>query len=350
MLQGRDRQIQGLSQALGWLNGEWAIPTFIALPELRNAQMGKFPESDLVEAAMAAGLPPSAMVVVESFFAERPAEVLRRLFAFMEDHPELPALCLIAEDSALVRACLRGDGSPAEPGEGDPDAVGAVDSFVAVVLGRKERVRAMRELLRVNEGSYEAMTPFWDREDAKRNAVPFSPTEFLPRPWSGALLEAFTGLQELGHVHRPESVTLVGEGGALGPASQTSAFSEAWKGLMERRSHSEPLARLFYDHGPVGQGRRMAPMERALHELEPDWDTFEQGINLNRSFGDLGANAPYVGLALGVMASASGGSMCACVDLRCEDSASLLMVTGAPARVQGGAEELLSPGPLDGAA
>lgn len=337
MRQARERQVEALGRVLGWINKEWSIPTFIALPELLNAQMADLPESNLVEAAMHAGLPADALNVVESFFAQSPAEVVGNVFDFMERNPEVPAVCLIAEDSASLRDCLRPDGAPSELRDGPRRPGEPVGSIVAMVLGRRERVDSMRELVRVGDSSYEAMTPFWDREDAKRASAPFVATSWLPRPWSRGLLERFDHLRVLGSLHRPESVSLIGEDGALGPASQASAFVEGWKNLMERRHRAEPLANLLYEHGPVVWGRRLSPMDRAFQEVEPDWDTFEQGINLHRYLGDLGGNAPYVGLAMGVVASFREGGMSICVDLRRDECASLLMVTEPPER--GGEDE-----------
>lgn len=342
----REREAETLGRALGWINEEWTIPTFVAGPMLQNPQMAGLLESNLAEALAHAGVKGRAMKVVESFQGKRPTAILQSIFDFMERHIEVPAVLLVTEDGPSLRNALRHEDSPEVVHDGPRRQEDVTESVVAFVFGRKERVEPMQKAVPGDSSGYGALTPFWEKQQVGRTSSGiFNPTSWMPKAWSKSLMSNVSGLVVLGQLHRPQPVSFLGSNGILGPGSQASAFAEGWQTLQESRTNEEPLTHLLYNHGAVEQGRRLAPLNRTLATFEPDWDVIDQGINLHRHLGNTGVNAPFLGLALGVIASFREGGLSVSVDLGQDDHADLLMITEPAER----GEATDGPDPLDAA-
>jgi hypothetical protein len=110
------------------------------------------------------------------------------------------------------------------------------------------------------------------------------------------------------------------------PSERQAAFAAGWKAALGTLPDGLQPARVLYDHGPANQGGRLAPLDLALHHVGPELDLNEDGINLHRCLGDLGADAAFVNVALGVYASHRRNDVSACVSLRRKDGAMILMV------------------------
>lgn len=330
----RERESEVLEQVLEWLSDEWPIPTFLAGPTLGNPRMMALLESNLMEALDYGEVVGRRLHVVESLHDGTPDALLQKVFDFLEQQPEVPAVLLVAEDGAALRNGLRGEDSLELLYEGPRPGDALTESVVALVLGRKDRIEPMRALIRGDASGADALKPFWEKEQLSRSTGAFRTSEWLPGAWSEALLEAYAKLPVLGRLHRPQFVHFPGKGEASRAESLRQAWQEALVGLDEGGRHEH----LFYDFGPVTQGRRLAPLSRAMVVLAPDFDVFDQGINLHRRLGDTGAASPFLGTALAAMASHREQGVSASVFLRREEGASLVMVS--PPREQAVEEPL----------
>jgi len=320
------RRAQALEQALSWLTEEWAIPTFIAGPVLANPKMADLLEGNLGDALKCAGVPEQSLKVVTVLHDEVPERVLCAIFEFLENHVEVPAVVLLAEDGLALRDCRRPEGfqpllqsGPHHPGD-------LVGSMVAMVLGRRDRLDPMRRMVHRDSSPDEVLKPFWEEEQLRGSARDFVATTWVPQGWPKELLGRFSALPVLGHLHRPQLVTFQ----VHGEATRVKAFQEKWQILMEGRANEEKLSHLIYDFGAPEQGGRLTPLNRALGDFDPDWDALAKGVNLHRDLGDVGTNGAFLGLSLAVMAVQREGGMGVSVNLRQEGQASLCMVTEAP--------------------
>lgn len=319
----RERETEVLDRALGWLTAEWAIPTFLAGPALHNPQMRDVLESNLTE-ALGYGEPPGRRLkVVASIHDETPDLLLQRVFDFMDKYNEVPAVLLVAEDGLALRECLRAGDSPELLREGPRPQDAIIESVVAILLGRKDRLAAMRAFTQSDSAGEDALKPFWERDLAARSASAFTTSEWLPGAWSKALLEGFSKLPVIGLLHRPQFMHFQGQG----DASRADSLKEAWETALESLEEGGKNKHLFYDFGAVTQGTRLRPLARAMVALDPDFDVFDQGVNLHRRIGDTGAACPYLGMALAAMASFRERGVSTSVFLRREEGASLFMIS-----------------------
>jgi hypothetical protein len=284
-------------------------------------------ESNLGEALTHAGLPGTSMKVVETIHDSSPETVFQTVFDFMERNATVPAVLLVAEDGVVLQDYLRSEDSYPELRDGPKRPEDITESAVAFVLGCKERVDAMWNSVPRETGGKDAMKPFWEKDHSRRSAGVFAPSTWVPYEWSRTLLDRFSKLTVLGHLHRPHYISFQGEGGFMGQGAKTTAFSEGWQAMLDTRENEEKLTHLFFEYGSVEHGRRLSPLCRTLQSFEPDWDAFDQGIGIHSRLGDTGSNAPFLALALGVIASFREGGMSVCAHLRREDRASLLMIT-----------------------
>ncbi|WP_158412953.1 type VI lipase adapter Tla3 domain-containing protein [Holophaga foetida] len=330
-----EREAEILQAALGWMTDEWSIPTFIAGPPLSNPKMASLLESNLADAVTQAGLPGKPLNIVECFHDETPDQVMEALFEFFENNAEVPAVLLLAEDGLVLRDCLRAEGAQTLLQEGSRSPQDVVWSMVALVLGRRDRLDPMRRLVPQEAAPDSVFKPFWEKEQPRRSAKSFEPTSWVPQVWSKRLLDSFSKMPVMGHLHRPQFVTYE----TIGEASRAKAFQEKWNELMDGRANEEDLAHLFFDYGAPEQGRRLTPLSRSLGDFDPDWDACDQGVNLHRSLGDAGSNGAFLGLALAVIAAQEEGGMGVSVNLRQEGKASLFMVTESMGKPSSGSEQ-----------
>jgi hypothetical protein len=260
---------------------------------------------------------------VEALHTETPDLLLQRVFDFMEQHSEVPVVLLVAEDGMALRDCLRDDEAPELLYEGPRREDAATETVVAILLGRKDRVAAMRAFIQADATGEDVLKPYWEKDLEARSAGAFTTSEWLPGAWSKPLLEAFSQLPAIGHLHRPQFAHFQGPG----EASKVEALKEAWQAAQESLAAVGKNQHLFYDFGAVTQGRRLAPLSRMMVALDPDCDVFDQGINLHRRLGETGAASPFLGLALAAMASHREPGISTSVFLRREEGASLFRIS-----------------------
>jgi len=321
----RERESEVLENILGWLNDEWAIPAFLVGPSLHNPQMMAVIESNLAEALDYGEIQGRRFRVVESIHDESPDFLMQKIFDFMERNPEIPAVLLVAEDGQAVRHYLRSEDEPELLYDGPRPPDGITETVVGILLGRKDRIEAMRSFTRTDPTGADPMTPYWEK-DPKRGKGEFRTTEWLPTAWSRTLIEQFSDLTVLGRLHRPQYAVFQGES----PASRATSMKHAWNAALESLENPGRNQHLIYDYGDVDFGRRIVPLTRAMAGLDPEFDVIEQGTNVHRCLGDTGAATPFLGLALAVMASSQEKCLSTSVFLRREDGASLFLISPAP--------------------
>lgn len=326
----REREAEVLEPVLGWLNEEWAIPTFLAGPAPENPMMSPLLESNLVEALETLEIAGRRLRVIECAFGDDTDRILQTVFDFMDRNPEVPAVLLVAEDGPVLRHGLRSEESMDLLGDGPRREDERSEAVVAILLGRKERLAAMKAFVGVDVRDDDVMTPYWEKEHPSRSAGAFTTTELVPSAWSSGLIEAFQALPVLGQLHRPQCAEF-SEG--MGDGSRAGVFKAAWSEAMMNLGEGGKPGVVLYDVGPVTNGRKLVPLSRGVRELDPDFDAFDMGINLHRQLGDAGAAAPILGLALAAIAAHREGQPAASVFLRRDDGASLLLVR--PAKESG---------------
>ncbi len=319
----RQRESEALEEVLDWLNEEWAIPTFLVGPALENPHMLPLLESNLREALDLGGCPGRRFHLVDCLHGEDTDRILQTVFDFMDRHAEVPAVLVVAEDGVVLRHGLRSEDAPDLLSDGPRRDDEAPETVVAVLLGRKDRLASMKAYLGGSVADEDVMKPYWEKDQLARSAGAFTTTELLPSAWSQELIEAFSNLPVLGHLHRPQFVHFQA---GMGDGSRADAFKAAWLKAMENLGEGGKPAQVFYDVGAVTQGRKLVPLSRGVREIDPDFDAFDMGINLHRRLGDAGAASPLLGLALAATASYREGQASASVFLRREDGASLLLV------------------------
>lgn len=320
----REREAEALEPVLGWLNEEWAIPTFLAGPVPENPVMLPLLESNLSEALETLGIAGRRLRVIECLFGDDTDRILQTVFDFMDRNPEVPALLLVAEDGSVLRHGLRSEGSMDLLVDGPRREDERSEAVVAILLGRKERLVAMKAFVGVDVRDDDVLTPYWEKEQLSRSAGAFTATELVPSAWSSGLIEAFQALPVLGQLHRPQYAEFL-EG--MGDGSRAGVFRAAWSEAMMNLGAGAKPGAVLYDVGPVTNGRKLVPLSRGVRELDPDFDAFDMGINLHRRLGDVGSAAPILGLALATLAAHREGQPAVSVFLRRDDGASLLLVS-----------------------
>jgi len=172
---------------------------------------------------------------------------------------------------------------------------------------------------------YDNLRPFWEQQGGR--PVAFKPSRFVKRPWCKEQLAQFDMLPILARLHRPQTAQFMKDGKPLGPKARNQAFLGAWEKALATLPKGQEPVRVIYDCGPKGDAR-IALLTLALHTAGPDLDVSgKDGLNITRRLGDTGANAPYVALALGILATQKQDDITAVVNLRREDRATVMMVS-----------------------
>jgi hypothetical protein len=200
---------------------------------------------------------------------ERPDQLLERIFAFFDTHPDLPYVVLLADDSSATRDSFLAPGSSPliKDGYYIPEMP---DSTAVFVLARRERVEPLRpyawddpnndylqENLRrmyyklkatvptpeklantekfhggrlptvaewLTAAASFAKRPVFDKKESDISLAAFrrwlndppkdwKPTPWFPVPWNRNQMEAFDNLPSLGYIHRPVFVKFEDEHG-----------------------------------------------------------------------------------------------------------------------------------------
>ncbi len=335
-----------LEHALSWFVEGWPIPVFLAGPPMHKtnkatkvtapyliAPRRKIYGDDsnnrwinrLKGAWQTGGLHYTEFLAMETLYEDAPEEVFEHVFAFMDAHPEVPAVLLFVHDGGLDRDVNSMEGTPWITDDGYRKPGEMTESFTALLLARHDRVEVMRGHASNGGQHSDSLVPFWDKH---KPAESFHTSNFLPNPWTKEQFKQFDQLPVLGRLHRPQTVPFVKDGKLLGDKAKVEAFTQGWQGALESLPGGMKPSRVIFDCGP-GQAVRMSPLVVTLHSVEPHLDVHKpsEGVDLTGRLGDTGAGAFFAGTAVGVIASHRHNDISAVVSFRKQDGATIILVS-----------------------
>lgn len=250
----------------------WGVPTFAAMapvPDPTRQPSDIRPVAGLPGGAETTGMAWHLFVVGPWKLAERPDDLLTQVFAFFDEHPDVPYVVVSSEDSADSRDYDQPFGTPPQLRDGHyvPEMPDAASVFV---LARRERVEPIRpyvwndrenHYLQHNLRKYYydlmdkvptpekladpkkfnmprqptvaewlpaaaefAKNPVYVEKDDSKLFAPvrrwvsgppsgWTPTPWFPIPWNRDQMETFDRMPSLGFIHRPVFVKFEDEHG-----------------------------------------------------------------------------------------------------------------------------------------
>jgi hypothetical protein len=324
--------------------------------------------------------------------AERPDRLLEQVFAFFDEHPDVPFVVVAADESYSYRQQSLPPDSPSLVTDGYyvpkmPDAA------AVFVLARRERVEPVRPYVwrdpdnkflqwefrqmyyrltetvptqaKYGDGTSIARQPTvteWlqaaatfaknpefhpeghsiFRGDVKpyENRPPrtWKPTPWFPFPWTTEQLEAFDNLPTLGYLHRPIFVPFRDADG--NPVKRRerqqvlmAGLQQALQTLPDAERNKGP-ARIIA--GTNNNKDQLIMLTSMLHQYEHeggpaiDISKTAQFIDTDRRLGNTGAATFFMQMGLGVMGSYRDGGVSAAINLRDPDEASIVFISPAP--------------------
>jgi hypothetical protein len=296
---------------------------------------------------MPAGMHTHQIASLGSYFLNDPEDILERAFQFFEINPEVPALLLLVSDGDRMRA-MTGDMSR-EPywGEGPRRFDAMTESFVVLVLARRERVdqnlRPFAWPSNAHSGAEynaerDAQAKLMQNKTAKNSA--FKPSKFLPFPWSDMQIREFDQLPTIAVLHRPIRVTYRNDKDGkptfdpkqkarlMSPRQKKEAFQAGFDTALHEIPGNRP-ARVFYDTGGGASNKHVVPLSLAVENIHPEFDLFDphEGYEINLRIGNTGAASPFVQWALASMATFQKKDASITVNLRQQEEATITVVT-----------------------
>ena len=334
-------------------NGAKSLPLYFGTPSFYACSSDTDPErpsspvdpvGGLIGGATSSGMGMTLFIIADWEEAERPDRLLEKVFAFFDEHPDIPYVVLAASDGMYFRNMYRPKGT--EPLIKDGHYVPEMpDASALFVLARRERVEVVRpfvfadfdespaqismeELNSQGFGrrlflAYNALeksvphhkdslgrnpiVPEWlaatktfaQREDIypktvsllhrsrKGPSTDFKPTPWFPLPFNTDQLTMLDKLPTLGYLHRPVFVKTVDEHGkplerrAERAAALAAGWQQALLTLPEAERKTAP-ARVITAVGKTGP--QATEQTIALHSMLGGWT--EQGgpqLDINKT-------------------------------------------------------------------
>ena len=329
--------------AMDWLIEKWPIPRFIF-----NAEIPEKPDTPADVGTISTGgaaRPWHRYAWAGGQYGEWPTGSLAQIFNFFDANADIPLSFLYGDDNITDRNFLLPDNAdPLIPSRTyTHTAHHRTDTYVALALGRKERVDWLRPYAtKAREGArssssgliegrdedftagewYEpdwaaptpdsAMLPFWDKPQAK----PFVPTKWIPKPWRTGQLHQIDALPVLGYIHRPVRVSyLLPDGKPMPRRAREAAFLAGWQAALATLPDGHKPGLLFHNLGPSemdasphnpkreSDAMWIVPLQLALTASGTNIDIMREAYNLPRMLGEMGAATPMASIAIAVMAS-----------------------------------------------
>jgi protein-tyrosine-phosphatase len=338
------RSGNSLEHALSWFIRDWPIPAFLAGPAMHRSNKPTSLSAPYVVgfhaprqetenrwvnclegALQSGGLHKTTLVAVETLYEDSPDEVFDHAFAFMDAHPEVPAVLVFVRDGSYDRDANSKEGTPYITSDGYRQPGEMTESFTALLLARRDRVEAMRGHATSDDQHSDSLTPFWAKHKATGG---FHPSEFMSKPWTQEQFKQFDQLPVLGRLHRPQAVPFTKDGKPLSDHAKGEAFALGWRAALETLPEGAKPSRMIYDCGP-GKAARISSLANTLNTVDSHLDIHKPGesLDLTKRLGDTGADSFFVGTALGVIASHRHNGVTAVVSFRNPESATIIMVT-----------------------
>ncbi|AJQ88608.1 hypothetical protein BE73_17305 [Xanthomonas oryzae pv. oryzicola] len=307
---------------------------------------------------------------------------LERLFQFFDQHPDVPEVLLVSNDSEADRYGWESPGMPKQP-EGVHVPI-MPDSMAALLVTRSDRVdRLVRPYaVYVDDGINKDDTQydiiklwnfFWDKSDSQEegsfdayyrklaaekhyasdyppgtmkadwwiaqlpelwkqisNKGPgeFKPSPYLPVRWARWQVQQFDESPLLGYLHRPVHVPLTDEQGKpLKRAGQVEALRKGWAQAVSALPEDAKPTRVFYDTSLDREW--VIPLTQALHGNAEgiELDDKHEGYDIGRRLGNTGVSSALVQIALGIVSGYDDGRTSATVNLTPDGYAGIVMVS-----------------------
>ncbi|QBG99089.1 DUF2875 domain-containing protein [Xanthomonas oryzae] len=307
---------------------------------------------------------------------------LERLFQFFDDHPDVPEVLLVSNDSEADRYGWKSPGMPERPAGVHVPLL--PNSMAALLVARSDRVdRLMRPYaVDVDDGINKDDTQydiiklwnfFWDKSDSQEegsfdayyrklaaekhyasdyppgtmkadwwiaqlpelwkqisNKGPgeFKPSPYLPVRWARWQVQQFDESPLLGYLHRPVHVPLTDEQGKpLKRAGQVEALRKGWAQAVSALPEDAKPTRVFYDTSLDREW--VIPLTQALHGNAEgiELDDKHEGYDIGRRLGNTGVSSALVQIALGIVSGYDDGRTSATVNLTPDGYAGIVMVS-----------------------
>jgi hypothetical protein len=333
----------------------WSIPSLSVWPYCNDpVEPGFLPgetnyaffDKRINSLLMPAGMHTHKIASLGSFFSNEPEDVLERAFQFFDGNPQVPALLVMVSDGDLTRGSVS-DNSRKKFLQDGPRLPGSMtESFVTLVLARRERVDALRPFAwHSTAGSGEEYNNERDHraklmQSNTGKGPEFKPSTYLPFPWSDMQIQQFDALPTIAVLHRPIRVTYRKDKDGkptfdpkqheklMAPQPRQAAFKTGFDEALKEIPGGEP-ARVFYDAGDAPANTNFVPLTLAVHHSLPNFDLFEphEGYDIFRRIGNTGAASPFVQWALGSMASFQNKDASIAVNLRKKEEATITVIT-----------------------
>jgi hypothetical protein len=319
---------------------QWPIPSLSIWPtvygeeEKPDTSLGgkstfDFYNDRINDLRMPAGMHHHKIFSLGAYFDNNPEDILERAFRFFDLNPEVPVLLLFVSDGEVSRANT-GDRSRAKYMEGPRKPDSMPETFVTLLLARRDRVDAMRAF---------AGTP----ETALHKAGPpkpgFKASKFLPGPWNAEQFKQFDSLPTIAVIQRPIRITYRKDKDGkptFDPKQQKSlmpqqrrqaAFKDAFAAALKEVPGGHPT-RIFYDAGGPATGANVIPLSLAVHDALPDLEFGkpDEFYDISERIGDISAASPFVQWALGAMTSFEKKDASVTVNMRQAEEATITVI------------------------
>jgi len=172
----------------------------------------------------------------------------------------------------------------------------------------------------------------------------FTPSKFIPAPWTVEQLKQFYAIQPIAEIRRPLRISYRKDKDGkqtFDPSSQTGTMHAKEKedavktrlGTLLSGVNAASIGRIFYDTNGPENGANIVSLSLAIGDALPDMDLFnpKQGYDISRRIGDTGATSPFVQWILAAMASAENKDVSVTANLRQKDEMTLTAIH--PARI-----------------
>ncbi|MBR8040997.1 DUF2875 family protein [Burkholderia cenocepacia] len=349
----------------------WPIPVIVLGPP-RNVTD---PHADRMathinSADNGAGIGNTLYIRLDEIHGEHGDTAVARLFDFFDQHPDLPAVVVLAEDGLVTRGYMRTPhGDYLDKSNANGNFVPQYpDSLVAMLVTRKDRVdRTIRPYVvdapeaidktktqfdviklwnyfwaqqksypRPAPGVYEMSWDYWHaklpefwKTAALKMPDGFKPNPWVPIPWTTWQLKEYDKWPVLANLHRPVRIDLSnGHGAPLKKGERIEKIRVGWQQAVGTLAPGEQPGRMFYDTGT--STANLALLVQSLHDNPQhiDIDDPKDAFDMQRRIGgDTGTSSIWVQSALALMMGYGDGKTSALINLRDPLHATIVMLT-----------------------
>ncbi|WP_176167837.1 MULTISPECIES: DUF2875 family protein [Rhodanobacteraceae] len=346
---------------------DWPIPALAAQPPTPTSAKTSAGE-EIGSSLQGASLVYTYAIWIDDLNGEDASPLVDKLFAFFDEHPEVPQVIVMAKDGDTFRDTWTAPGHKRRQGAHIPERL---SSFVSLLVTRTDRVdRFIRPYaIKETKGATSPLQTefdyiklynfYWEEDEAyaaRRHesyiattmsashwasrlpaflktiddkGVPgFKRTNYLPLRWTEWQIDLFDRAPLLGYLHRPITVRLRDdEDKPFDIDAATAALTAGWERAVGTLPAGEAPVRVFRDtRNDHGVTKVLAPILRS--QATPiNVDNMDQGFDIGVRLGNTGIASPFVQIALGTMASYKLGGATATVHRRENGDVTFTMIS-----------------------